>query len=104
MAALDIHAVKAGFFRKVRAVNESFPDAVEIVIGNNAVGRNRCVFLENRVVVRDKRFGNAVRLGIATGVGRLHENDRFIAVCFHGGLANVLDNALESVKIILIYV
>ena len=60
------------------------------------------IALKNRVVVRDQRRRGAVRLGVAAGMGCLHNDHRLKAVFLHAGLLDVRHEFLERRKVFLV--
>ena len=71
MAALDIHAVKAGGLREGGRLAELLLEREQVVVGQDAVGCNGAIAFENRVVVGDQGRGHALGLGIAARMGGL---------------------------------
>ena len=101
VAALDVHAVKACALGQLCRLAELFLERHQIVVRQDAVGRDRVVALKNRVVVRDQRRRRAVRLGIAAGMRRLHNDHRLEAVFLHAGLLDIRHEFLERRKVFL---
>ena len=71
VAALDIHAVKAGGLREGGRLAELLLEREQVVVGQDAVGCNGAIAFENRVVVGDQGRGHALGLGIAARMGGL---------------------------------
>ena len=100
VAALDVHAVKARLLGQRGRYAELVDQAVQILVGQDAVGCDRPVALEDWVVVRDKRRRHALRLGVAAGMGRLHDDDGLEAVLPEAGLLHIVNEPLVVVQIV----
>ena len=102
MAALHIHAVKAGRLRKARRLAECLLVALERVVAQNTRLVQRRI-LQRRAVVGDQRFREALRLRIAAGVGGLHDDHRRIAVFTDAGLTDLIEQLLRRVNVVLVH-
>lgn len=69
VAALDVHAVEACLLRKRSRRAKLVDEAVQVIVRQDALRRNRLITLKNRIIVRNKRRRDAFRLGVAAGMG-----------------------------------
>ena len=84
MASLDVYAVEPDLRGKPRRIGVAFGERGEGIVGQDAILGERLVALKQRTVLRNQRFGVAVRLGIAPRMGQLTNNQRRVAVLPHG--------------------
>ena len=101
VTALDIYAVKACALGQFCSLGKLFFQCKQVLIGQDTVGRNRVVALENGVIVRDERCGCALRLGVAARMGGLHDDDGLKTVFTDAGFLDVRDKLLEICQVFL---
>ena len=98
VAALDIHAVKARFFRKARGAGHRVLRPLDLLVGQNTALARR---LPAQQRIGGQRFGLAVGLGIASGVRRLQNEQRRIAVFFYRQIADARGELLIFAQVVL---
>ena len=101
MAGFDIHTVEARLPGKLRALHQGIPHPVQVIVGDDPVGRDGGVLFKDGIVVGDQRGGGALGLGIAAGMGGLHDDQGRVAVCLQGGFPDGVCLAAEGIQIVL---
>ena len=80
VAGLQVYPVEPSLLGQAGGLAHALHQAVEVVVGDDALLGDGAVLFKEGVVVGDQRRGHALGLAVPPGVGGLHDNHRQHAI------------------------